>query len=117
MPPPSRRDKKTPGSSPNPSKTKKEKEKEPPKMKFTPVKCKSCSKECLDPAFFNSDEDDSINCDICKQWFHKNCTNTTSSEWEALKGSNENITFQTLLMFYGQKSAIMRPLKHSIKTD
>ena len=63
-------------------------------MKFTPVKCKSCSKECLDPAFFNSDEDDSINCDICKQWFHKNCTNTTSSEWEALKGSNENITFQ-----------------------
>ena len=102
MPPPNRREKKTPVATPasspsaSSSKTKKDKErdKEPPKMKFTPVKCKQCQKECLDPAFFNSDDDDSINCDVCKQWFHKTCTNTTSSEWEALKGSNENITFQ-----------------------
>ena len=85
--------KKTPVVSPNPIKTKKS-SKEDLQPKFTPVKCKVCNKECLDPEFFTSDEDDSINCDGCNHWFHKSCTDTTTAEWEALKGSNENITFR-----------------------
>ena len=85
-------EKKTPVSSPNPAKPKKAQDNT--KSKFTPVKCKVCTKECLDPAFFNSDDDDSINCDVCNLWYHKTCTNTSSSEWETLKGRNENITFR-----------------------
>ena len=86
------KDKKTPNPTSTPSKTKKEKE--VPKLKFNTVKCKVCKKECLDPDSFNSEDDDSINCEECNHWFHKNCTNTTNAEWESLKGSNENITFR-----------------------
>ena len=64
-------------------------------MKFVPVRCKICKKECLDVSCFTSDDDDSINCDICNHRFHRSCIGITStSEWESLKGSNENVTFR-----------------------
>ena len=61
--------------------------------KFAPVRCKKCNKECLDAGDFTEEDDDSISCDVCNFWFHKSCTDTSSSEWQALKGSNENITY------------------------
>ena len=86
------KDKKTPNPTSTPNKNKKDKD--VPKIKFNIVKCKVCKKECLDPESFNSEDDDSINCEECNHWFHKTCTNTTNAEWESLKGSNENITFR-----------------------
>ena len=52
--------------------------KKPPKSQRP---CKVCNIPCLE------DDDLTINCDICKQWFHKNCTNIKSGEWEFLTTS------------------------------
>ena len=111
------KDKKTPVPSSTPNKTKKEKE--APKIKFTTIKCKICNKECLDPDSFNSEDDDSINCEECNHWFHKTCTNTTSAEWDALKGSNENITFRcdNCITYKGQHSNQMQMFQQLLREN
>ena len=75
-----------------PSKPKKDNQAPPPK--FSPIKCKVCKKECLSSESFTSEDDNSINCDICNLWFHKPCIDTSTAEWEALNGGNENITYR-----------------------
>ena len=72
----------------------KNKDSGPVSFKFSPIKCKKCNQACLDAENFVTADDDSIICDTCNMWFHKPCTDTNSAEWEALKGSNENITFR-----------------------
>ena len=86
----------TPASSPNPSNAKKDsvKNKDHIQLQVNPIKCKVCDTVCLDAAYFESDEDDSVSCDVCNLWVHKKCSNTSTAEWQALKGSNENIRYQ-----------------------
>ena len=87
-------------SSPTPQKTSKnDKTKDDPsavdtKSKARPIKCKECGKICLDQEFHDNIDDDSIECDICGGWYHKPCTNSTTPEWEVLKGGNENVTYK-----------------------
>ena len=68
--------------------------KESPESKAKPTRCKECNNVCLSEEYHKTLDDDSIECDICKFWFHKPCTNTTTDEWNMLKSGNENITYK-----------------------
>ena len=88
-------------------------------MKFAPVRCKKCNKECLDAKDFTDEDDDSISCDVCNFWFHKACTETSSFEWQALKGSNENITYccNDCLKKKGQSHSQLEAIKQLLESN
>ena len=58
------------------------------------ILCKNCQKICLELAKCKIKNERSIQCDNCKEWFHKGCINATDTEWDFLEGSNASILYK-----------------------
>ena len=72
--------------------------------------CKECKNPCL--------EDDNliINCDNCKEWLHKDCTNINSGEWEFLTTSpNISYSCDTCLENKGKEKSELREIKELLQ--
>ena len=62
----------------------------PAELKDKEIICKECQEKCL------LDEEDIIECDTCRQWYHRKCLDKTytKKEWEILTSDNQNIMFK-----------------------
>ena len=63
------------------------------------VLCNECNEPC-------SQEDKlTISCDICKQWYHKGCTNIKTSEWKFM--ITNPLIFFTVVTYALKKKEMM----------
>lgn len=83
------------------------------------INCKACNNVCLEKQFIKSDDDGSISCDSCGNWFHKPCSDTTSNEWEILTSDNERILYNCneCLTNKGQKHKELKEIKKLIQDN
>ena len=84
-------------------KTKKQKSPAKTKAKFP---CNECEVQICE------DDKNAITCDMCKSWYHKDCTNIQNSEWDFLM-TNPNILYSCddCLHNKGQNASEMREIK------
>ena len=83
----------------------------------SPIRCYKCREVCLDKESFTDEDLNSIECDFCGKWFHKPCTNLTTSEWDLIKAGNESITFccDGCLINKGQNNSMFNDLKTDLQ--
>ena len=76
------------------------------------VMCNECDEPC------SQDDKHIINCDICKKWYHKGCTNIKNSEWKFMV-SNPNILFScdTCLQKKGNDASDIREIKELLQDN
>ena len=74
---------------------------------------KSCENYCNDCNEIVQDDDkNTINCDLCRKWYHKACTSIKTAEWKVLIG-NPNILYSCdiCLEKQGNEASEMREIK------
>ena len=81
------------------------------------ILCKICQKVCLELAKWKTKNERSIQCDNCKEWYHKGCINTTDTEWEFLESSNASILYkcESCLKDNAKKTEESNELKEEIQ--
>ena len=80
-------------------------------LKDKDVICKEGQEKCLG-------EEDIIECDTCRQWFHRKCLDKTytKKEWEFMTGDNQNIMFKCVACIHdrGEKINEIKEIKEML---
>ena len=81
------------------------------------ILCKNCQKICLELAKCKVKNERSIQCDNCKEWYHKGCINATDTEWDFLESSNASILYkcETCLNENAKKAEETKELNEKIE--
>ena len=76
------------------------------------ILCNECQEHCLE------DDKNTVNCDLCKKWYHKGCTSIKTSEWKVLS-SNPNILYSCdiCLERKGNEASEMREIKEMLQEN
>ena len=76
------------------------------------VLCNECSEIC------SEDDKSTINCDLCKKYYHKGCTSIKTTEWKILT-ANQNILYScdNCLERKGNEATELREIKEMLQSN
>ena len=77
--------------------------------------CQQCRKKCLE------EDNETIECDTCHSWFHRNCLDKTftKAEWEFMTKDNQYVMFKCMACIQdrGERVSEMREIKEMLNEN